>query len=33
MAQYINSDYKLIPLVNWFDDRYVNDSYADWNIP
>ena len=33
MDKYFNSDYKFIPLVNWFDDRYAADSYQDWHVP
>ena len=30
---YFDSDYKFIPMVNWFDDRYAADNYTDWNVP
>ena len=30
---YFDSDYKLIPFVDWFDDRYAADNYTDWNVP
>jgi hypothetical protein len=33
MDKYFDKDYKLIPMVNWFDNRYAVDSYQDWHVP